>query len=254
MSQRCPSWSSNHADIPFSLDNFEDLFEVVRATTPELVERAYQLRYQIFCIEEQRFDPREHPNGLEMDVFDAHSVHSLLIYRASQSVAGAVRLVLPVPAERGISLPIQQCGLYRALADPGVLTRAGMAEVSRFCIQKDFRGGALPYITLGLYRAILDMCANFGITHVCAYMKPSLVRLLTRFGFVFAEVGCLVNYHGWRQPVFWDLETALLGVWRRRPQAWAIMTDRGRLLPLPPEAKGVGTLLLRTSQSAVEAV
>ena len=39
----------------------------------------------------------DHPEGLERDQFDHHSVHSLLVHQSSGQAVGTVRLVLPRP-------------------------------------------------------------------------------------------------------------------------------------------------------------
>ncbi|MGH7225707.1 MAG: GNAT family N-acyltransferase, partial [Gemmataceae bacterium] len=58
-------------------------FDIVPADTPDLLGRAYRLRYQVYCVEHAFLDPADNPGGREIDEFDAHSVHSLLIHRGS---------------------------------------------------------------------------------------------------------------------------------------------------------------------------
>src|SRR5437762_7954441 len=64
-------------------DIYEDTFKLVRATTQELKEAAYRLRYQVYCVEQPFENPAEHPQGMETDAYDRHSVHTLLIHRRS---------------------------------------------------------------------------------------------------------------------------------------------------------------------------
>ena len=53
---------------------------------------------------------------------------------------------------------------------------------------------------------VLEICAEYGATHICAVMEPALIRLLRRIGLYFTEIGDLVNHHGLRQPCVARLE------------------------------------------------
>ena len=86
--------TSKDAEEPL-LSRLNHHFRVVSADTPGLIRRAQEIRYQVYCVERQFEDPDDHPDGRETDHFDFHSVHSLLIHRASGHAVGTVRLVLP---------------------------------------------------------------------------------------------------------------------------------------------------------------
>ena len=59
---------------------------------PGLLEQSYRLRYEVYCLE-QKFLPAEHyPAGLEIDEFDAHSLH-VGAMDASGALAGTSRAV-----------------------------------------------------------------------------------------------------------------------------------------------------------------
>ena len=191
--------TENHVSL-FDIYNF--YFEVVSADTPELLEQAHRLRYQVYCVENEFEDAAENADGLETDEFDQRSKHSLLIHRASGTVAGTVRLILP-DSVSGIALPAVE--VSDALRDRArsSLPPAGTAEISRFSISKEFRRRIedghwpaiygdksdsstinrriLPHITLGLMRAIVKMSMENDVTHWCASVETPLLRLLKRF-------------------------------------------------------------------------
>ena len=75
---------------------YRQRFDVVDANTPELLEEAHRLRFQVYCVENPYESPESHPGGLEADEFDSHSAHVLLRHRATDTYVGTVRLILPV--------------------------------------------------------------------------------------------------------------------------------------------------------------
>ena len=189
------------------LSCYREHFEVVRASTPTLLDQVYRLRYQVYCVENAYEDPDRQPGGLETDIYDERSVHALLVHRGSEAVAGTVRVILPGTDQQSPPLPInivadsEQRELLRRLPHC-------TAELSRFAVSKEFRQRCadaedrrmLRYITIGLIRGALEMCRDHDIQYVCAVMERSLIRLLGRLGFVFDHLGGLIEYHGARQP------------------------------------------------------
>jgi len=189
------------------LSCYREHFEVVRASTPTLLDQVYRLRYQVYCVENAYEDPDRQPGGLETDIYDERSVHALLVHRGSEAVAGTVRVILPGTDQQSPPLPInivadsEQRELLRRLPHC-------TAELSRFAVSKEFRQRCadpedrrmLRYITIGLIRGALEMCRDNDIQYVCAVMERSLIRLLGRLGFVFDHLGGLIEYHGARQP------------------------------------------------------
>lgn len=233
---------------PKLMDVYSKYFDVVRADTPELVREAYRLRYQVYCVENAFENPDEHPDGLETDEFDRHSVQSLLIHRGSGMVAGCVRLILPRPDAPGRALPMFSLCRDPRLAGDQLLPARSTAEISRFAISKSFRRRAedtgaatgipalpraeerrvIPHITLGLMKAVAWMSHEHGITHLCAVMEPALLRLISRFGLFFTPLGPLVSYHGKRQPCFAAVESLGRGVRDHRPEALELITEAGK--------------------------
>jgi N-acyl amino acid synthase of PEP-CTERM/exosortase system len=203
---------------------YDRYFTVIGADTPELLDLAYRLRYQVYCIENGFEDPARCSDHREVDDDDDRSAHVLLVHRRSGAVAGTARIILPLPGDTHRPLPIER---FLNPADRLVFHTFPpnrTAEVSRFAVSKEFRrrrgeevyadacvsgpvDGAvtgerrlMPYVTFGLLRGILGMCLEHGITHLAALMEPALVRILTRLGIHFERLGGLVEHRRMRQP------------------------------------------------------
>lgn len=246
--------------MPNSIGMFREQFDVAFAYSPDLIETAYALRYQVYCQETGFEDPRQFPDRRERDEFDVRSVHALVRHRPTDSFIGVVRLVLPDPADPEAPFPIEKnCGDaldHGALARAGV-PRASVAEISRFAVSKSFKrrvayhdasaGAAepgsskarqgfdrhwLPHITLGLFSGIVQLSADHGISHWYAVMEPTLMRLLTRFGVRFQPIGPAVDYHGRRVPALACVHETLNSAYHLRRDAWELVTEGGRVWPV----------------------
>ena len=238
-------------------NTFTRFFDVKAATTQEHLRSALQLRYQVYCLETGFENGEQHPDGLERDEFDSRSTHSLLIHRDSGMIAGTVRLVLPDREDYEAAFPIEKhcSGLVRPTA--ASLQRSQVAEISRFCISKEFKRRMaemhtvwgrpptlseddqaviqrrlIPHITVGLFTAIVRMSAQERIRYWYAVMEPSLLRLLTRFGIHFTPIGPAVDYHGIRQPCFASADEILRRMHDESQDIWELITEGGSLWPL----------------------
>jgi N-acyl amino acid synthase of PEP-CTERM/exosortase system len=233
------------------VDTYNALFESVPATTPELMEECFRLRYQVYCVENDFLDPADNPGGLETDHYDTHSLHALLRHRPTGMTAGTIRLVLPKPGTAEGALPLHAVCHDPRLATPGFMPPSRTAEFSRFAISKQFRRRAgddlygrplaeedrfdrrriIPHLTLGLMAAALQMTHGRDVDYVCAVMEGALLRLLTRLGIHFMPIGPEVEYHGMRQPCFTRVADLFDRMERERPDVWDVVTDRGRHWP-----------------------
>jgi N-acyl amino acid synthase of PEP-CTERM/exosortase system len=246
-----PETPANEAHSLFSL--YARWFDVVPADTPERLEEAYRLRYQVYCVENTFESADQAEGGLEIDAYDKHSVHSLLVHRPTGMVAGTVRLILPNGSGSIDALPISEVCTDPGLRDPARFPPERTAEISRFAVSKAFRrritdgtypdmhlaDGApvsraherrvlTPNITLGLMKAIAEMSIRNGITHLCAMMEPALLRLTARLGIKFTQLGKLVEYHGTRQPCFAELADLGFALMKCSPDAHELVSDQGR--------------------------
>jgi N-acyl amino acid synthase of PEP-CTERM/exosortase system len=213
------------------------------AVSADALAESLRIRYQVYCVENPFENPADHPNGCEQDEFDSHSVHSLLIHRASGQAMGTTRLVMPVQHDLERSFPIQSVCTHPRLNQ---LPLDRTAEVSRFCISKQFRrrpGDTLqgvdsgegrdalqerrsmaPLMSLGLIQSLVRMSAERGITHWCATMEPTLLRLLAGMSIRFEPLGPLVRYHGTRQPCTCEVGPMLECVKSEQRRLWEVLT------------------------------
>jgi len=142
--------------IAHNLSALYDLyFTVVPAYTVDLLDQAFALRYLVYCVENPYEDPARSLSQREMDMYDTHSVHAVLIYKASGKAVGCVRLVLPAPAVGLEALPI-----WDLLNDEPRLSLKrcpprGTAEISRYAVSKMFRRreGETQYADTGFFEA-----------------------------------------------------------------------------------------------------
>ena len=225
------------------LDRFNTYFQVATAVSGEQLQEALRIRYQVYCVENPFENPADHPDGLERDEFDSHSLHSLLIHRASGQAMGTARLVMPVQHDLGQSFPLQQVCSHPKLNQ---LPLNRTAEVSRFSISKEFRRrqcdtlfeghdsrrerrNMAPLMSLGLIQSLVRMSSERGITHWCATMEPTLLRLLAAMSIKFEPLGPLVRYHGTRQPCTCEVEPMLERVKSEQRPLWEVLTDGGTL-------------------------
>jgi N-acyl amino acid synthase of PEP-CTERM/exosortase system len=223
------------------LYRFHEHFVVAPAESPKLVQQAYWLRYQVYCIENAFEDARLHRNGMETDEYDDYSRHAVLIHRLTGTVCGCVRLILP--SSFGRDLPMMRLIDPAAREQLSGISRSRIAEVSRYAISKAFRRRAgenpypdvsfvelpgnqrrlLPEMTLGLMLCVAKLSVRHGIDHLCAVMTPGLLRLLRQFGMEFHSVGPLTVHHGLRQPCIAGVQELLDGVRVHRPEYFALV-------------------------------
>jgi N-acyl amino acid synthase of PEP-CTERM/exosortase system len=242
------------------VDVYDQFFRVVLVDdNPPLLDEGYRLRYQVYCVEHRFEDPAHFPDGLERDRYDARSLHSLLIHRPSGAIMGTVRLILPDPDRPVGSLPIDTVCQALELKDDYALPRAHTAEVSRFAVSRWFRrriGEAgspsavtdeslaemaarrdmaerriAPHITLGLIESLVRMSVASGATHWCSVMERALLRLLSRIGIHFDNIGPQVEHHGRRQPCCIGLNTLLERVKEERFDIWELISRTRNIGP-----------------------
>ncbi|WP_135468007.1 GNAT family N-acyltransferase [Crenalkalicoccus roseus] len=188
------------------------------AETEEAVREAQRLRHQVFCLE-RGILPGQPGQDLEQDEFDPCSRHVLLRHRRSGELVGTARLVLGASG----GLPMLRYCDADILRDLPMHT---VGEISRFALSKRCRpmGGAWePLVRLGLMQGILRASLELGLTHWCALMEPTLLRLLRATGVRFVPVGPMVQAYGLRQPAVAPIDLVLADGRRRRPDFYGFV-------------------------------
>jgi N-acyl amino acid synthase of PEP-CTERM/exosortase system len=241
-----PNDSDNAGALSALYDRY---FAVVPADTPLLLDAAYALRYQVYCVEHAFEDAAQQVGEREIDRYDAHSVHAVLIAKSTGSVVGCVRLILPWRNGAAAPLPIRELLSDTDRVRLDAFGPHRTAEISRYAISKMYRrrpGEGLypdvgddepppnelrrlaPHMSLGLVRGVARVAASHGIETVCAAMAPPLLRLLERFGLAFERLGPSIEYHGPRQPCIAECEQLLEGMADRNPDYYRVVAAEYR--------------------------
>ena len=195
---------------------FQSHFEVLNADTPDLIRRAQQIRYQVYCIE-NALEPLAHPEGMETDEFDSHAVHTLLLSRESGAALGTVRLIMPLANAPERSFVVQRLLDAHSLDVLHSLPVHSMAEVSRFSISRQFRRlmtrtmpepyradcNSGPLMRLGLFQGLVRMSVKHGITHWCALMEPTLLRMFAAMAIRSQRSALWLSFMVCASPVTW---------------------------------------------------
>jgi len=127
------------------------------------------------------------------------------------------------------------------VCDPALLSSLPMhrtGEISRFALSKDRRDGAGHagvFMRLGLMQGIVHVSQEAGLTHWCAIMERSLIRLLQSTAIYFAPIGPAVEYHGIRQPAVARISATLERIRREAAPVFNYVTADGALWPAPAE-------------------
>ena len=197
------------------------------ADTPALVREAHCLRHQVYSLERGYLASQD---GLEVDGYDAHSHHVVLRMHNSGEVIGTARLILPLP---GHDRPGHRSFPMQGVCDPALFRRLparGTAELSRFAVSKERRGlstAATSLARLALVRGLVQLSQADGVTHWCATMERTLLRLLRASGIHFQDMGPVVDYYGPRQPAFCSVDAMLDRMAREQPEIWDYVTEHG---------------------------
>lgn len=214
-------------------EGYRKFFEVVPATDDSLKLRNYRLRHEVYACE-LGWEPLR-ADGAESDDYDRHALHCLVRAVATQRFVGCARLVLADPADPAAPLPFERaCAatLDRRTADPARMDRSRIGEMSRlavvadyrrrqgegntsFAINDDFGIGPrlrLPYLSLGLYLALIAMARWRGLTTLFALTEPAQLRAIARLGIDIVRIGAPARYHGERIPTMIDVGGVIGGM------------------------------------------
>src|SRR5712671_237009 len=228
------------------LQRFNSHFKTVPADTQERILQAQRIRYQVYCVENPLETTLDNPDCIETDEFDTRAVQSLLMARETGAALGTVRLILPLPSALERSFAVQRLLDASSLKVLLSLPIGSMAEVSRFSISRHFRrlmtyspesgdsdvaflSNSGPLMRLGLIQGLVRMSMQYGVTHWCALMEPTLLRMLAAMAIRFRPIGPVVEFRGRRQPCYIDLSEMLNAVMYERPNFWGMITDGGSL-------------------------
>lgn len=210
------------------------------------MQRAYELRYNVYCVERRFLDAGSYPDGLETDAYDKKSEH-FCSYNLKHELVGYVRLIA---SGAGGRFPWQDY-CHDLLEGVRLPPRSESAEISRLMVRQDYRrrrGDTLsgvarsgtsdvrpaerrtltPQILLTLYRQMYHHSLSSGIRYWYAAMEGSLARSLQLMGFPFNKIGCETDYFGPVAPYVADIRELEKRLEKSNPEllAWIQRPDR----------------------------
>lgn len=237
-------------------DAYNRTFDLVRADTPDLKNRAYRLRYDVFCDEYDYMEPAELGGYLEKDLYDDHAVHYLLIHKQSNETVGTLRVVLPDDEKPAESFPIQHhCDHPLLKFDSRALT---LCEISQFCMAPRFRRRPLDgkllasyhdqdtmegydngnltiirrriaYPQAALMRGAFETALEAGLLDCVWMVEPKHLWSLNKIGFSYRVLGPHSDHCGGLQPVIFNIKNVLDTMKSKAPHVWDLVSDSGRL-------------------------
>lgn len=221
----CEKYQGANSDIAVD-DLFDQYFYIQLADTPDLLDRVFQLRFEVYC-EEFKYERADvFPKGRESDEYDPKAQHCLLIHRSTGQSAGCARLILPNTKSDDL-LPFDQVaqGAFDEAGSQLYLRyRHCAGEMSRFAVRQNFRRRLLDHtdstplsfpdphveklsgrhrsalISQSLCLAGVAMVLKKGLEATFAMMETRLARRLALHGLKFECMGKTIDYHGPRAP------------------------------------------------------
>ncbi len=234
---------------------FNQYFEMIPAISDELKQEVYKLRYQVYCIETGFKNPEEFPEGIEFDEYDPHSSHYLIRHRRLGIYIATTRLILPNANNPEKLFPIEKHSRIDDVALLNTMPRHNLAELSRFCVSKEFRRRkneqqlltnndadskilfaheekrSSSHLTLALFACSIKMSHENNIYFWYAIMEPALMRVFSALGIHFIGIGPLVDYYGLRQPCVIKVDDLLDSVAKKNLNYWNLLTNNGQSQP-----------------------
>jgi len=231
------------------IEHFNKYFEIVPATSDELKNEVYKLRYQVFCVENKIFNSEDYPSQLESDDFDQHSVHYLIRHSNSGVYAATTRLILPDANNPKKLFPLEQYCTIDNVAVMEPINRAHLAEVSRFGVSEAFKRRknerntlaaigsdrlddftpnerrTFPHLSLALMACFIKASHENDIHYLFASMETSFLRFVSPLGIDLIKIGPTVNYHGERCPAMIKITDMLDCVAETNQEIWSFLTN-----------------------------
>ncbi len=138
--------TGGNAELPASA------FAMRIASSPDEIEEAQRLRYQVF-FEELGSRARSRRSLLDVDEYDADCEHLIVREHATQQVVGCYRIMRPeIAARRGSYYSDSEFDLARLHH-----LRGNMVEVGRACIHPDYRtGNVIMLLWSGIAKFMLE--------------------------------------------------------------------------------------------------
>lgn len=164
---------SQHGDSAVLVENRKFLIKL--AETPEEVEQALRLRYEVFKLEQGRLYVLDGTAAaVDRDEFDGKCMHLLVIDRVAGRVVGTYRM-----QSGGTACAPDGVGFYseREFRIDGLRPLAGTVfEVGRSCVAPEFRNGSVVAM---LWAGIGEVRRRFGFRYMlgCVSLEHTDARI-----------------------------------------------------------------------------
>jgi len=159
-------------------------------TTPDELDAAFRLRYEIFCKERNLLPVDRFPDGREQDAHDQYSEQFLAL--AGTEPIGTIRLIKHSP------LGFPMVALHPLPRD---VVPDRFVEVSRVAVVKSARS-VHGIVLLGLCRAISEWSATHGMTDWGARLDERILKRLQFLGIPFSAVYGPFDVPGDPEPLY----------------------------------------------------
>ena len=216
------------------LELFNKYFEIIEATTEELKQEHYKIRYQVY-IEELKMG-FDHNNNMEMDKYDNRSIHFLVRHKSTNQYVATCRLIYPTSSQN--YLPIATYGKYpidSLINIPVIDNQHTVVELSRTAVPKtviQFRKSLSPeereastYLFMSLIAGITRWCIQNNVETVCGFIDPILVRKMKMIGFNLDIIGESVDVYGLRTPTMSNIPASLENIKQKNYEYWRFFTN-----------------------------
>ncbi|MBL8024552.1 MAG: PEP-CTERM/exosortase system-associated acyltransferase [Elusimicrobia bacterium] len=217
-------------------------FKFVVATTPQMLEGVYRLRYQVYVDEFGYEHAGDHPDGKEVDVWDPFSIHMAAL-NPEGDVIGTIRLVLNsfsgLPTLNAVAVHYQDKNPKSRHI--GEVSRLAVARSFRRRVEDGFQGvqelasgqssytfhrsaeGEFPSqerrkrfaVVLGLFKILYHVSKRLDLRDWYMMAEKRLWYLLKRYHILFNAIGPEMDYHGKRIPYLGhiaDIESHMMKV------------------------------------------
>ncbi len=199
-------------------EHFHRYFELKLATSEDLLGEAQRLRYRVYCEEFGYEDKTQFPDGREYDDYDNLAFHVLITHKPSGKTVSCLRLI---PASLANPLPFETiCPAKEAMDSLPPMPRSTMCEISRVCVDSEFRRRTgeqismfgnyqnvdlspnerrlLPFIGISILLAGTALTFLSNRRNILAMMEAFLTQSVKKIGIHFQQIGSPVEYHGVR--------------------------------------------------------
>ncbi|MCH9697152.1 MAG: PEP-CTERM/exosortase system-associated acyltransferase [Gammaproteobacteria bacterium] len=201
------------------ISHYHNFFYVTQADTPELLEIAYKLRYEVYIKDcGYEFHNPYASDEIEKDNYDKCSLHCLLFHKPSNTAIGYVRLI-PFQDNNTYHLPIEKFGIQFDNEFNKKIRSPEFGEISRMAIHPSFRRRLsdrlylfedktdtqgcrfrVNYLPVCLVLACGVLMNDNQLEYSVALMERKLAVLIKKYGVMSKKIGESISLNGIRSP------------------------------------------------------